>query len=137
MPMPAAARRVIDVRLRSVGERLPLALFHAEEDQEHVHQLRVSTRRAGAAVRIFSGYLPHKEERAIAKALKNDGNYRWHYPNDLGGSDVFVRMDVSDKAGNVTHCDGIQPPSAPASTETVGRPKIKVLGGAPTHPSGN
>jgi CHAD domain-containing protein len=70
MSMPAAARRVLDVRLRSVGERLPLALHHAEEDREHVHQLRVSTRRAGAAVRIFSECLPHKEGRAIAKALK-------------------------------------------------------------------
>jgi CHAD domain-containing protein len=70
MPMPAAARQVLEVRLRNVADRLPLALFHAEEDSEHVHQLRVSTRRAGAAARIFADCLPHKEERAIAKALK-------------------------------------------------------------------
>src|SRR5947207_7232285 len=70
MPMPAAARRVLDVRLRSVSERLPLALFHAEEDREHVHQLRVSTRRAGAAVRIFTECLPNKNRRTMARALK-------------------------------------------------------------------
>jgi hypothetical protein len=61
----------------------------------------------------------------IAKGLKNDGNYRWHYPSDLSG-DIFVRMEVTDKAGNVTRCDGVQPPGEAA------RPKIKVIGVAPT-----
>lgn len=76
----------------------------------------------------------------MAKGLKNDGNYRWHYPAELGGADVFVRMDVTDKAGNVAHCDGVQPPSAPtASEQPVGKPRVKVLGVSPHMgaPSGN
>ncbi len=70
MPFAAAARRVLEIRLTAVGERLPLALFHADEDRERVHQLRVSTRRAGAAVRIFAECLPKRNRRAIARALK-------------------------------------------------------------------
>jgi hypothetical protein len=79
----------------------------------------------------------------MAKGLKNDGNYRWHYPADLAGSDVFVRMDVTDKAGNVARCEGIQPPgsspspapsqavtpvSAPTEAPAPSKPKIKLLG---------
>lgn len=70
MELTAAARHVFDLRLHAVVERLPLAIFHADEDRENVHQLRVSTRRAGAAVRIFAECLPNKPYRRINKALK-------------------------------------------------------------------
>jgi hypothetical protein len=73
----------------------------------------------------------------IAKGLKNDGNYRWHYPADLCGSDLFIKMDVTDQAGNVAHCDGVQPPAE------ASRPRAKVIGVGgsstpnPVPPSGN
>lgn len=70
MAFSTAARRVLEVRLGAVAERLPLALLHADEDREHVHQLRVSTRRAGAAARIFGECIGSSEERVIKKSLK-------------------------------------------------------------------
>ena len=66
----SAARHVLKVRLEAVAERLPDAILRAEEDVEHVHQLRVSTRRAGAAVRIFGELLPAKTQRTLRKRLK-------------------------------------------------------------------
>jgi CHAD domain-containing protein len=69
-PMEAAARRVLELRLGLVAERLPAAVYHSNEDIEHVHQLRVSTRRAGAAVRIFEECLPSKAYDAIRKTLR-------------------------------------------------------------------
>ena len=70
VPMESAARRVLELRLGAVSERLPAAVFHAADDIEHVHQLRVSTRRAGAAVRIFADCLPSKAYSAIRKTLR-------------------------------------------------------------------
>lgn len=70
MPFSKAASRVLSVRLDAVAERLPLAVHHSDEDREHVHQLRVSTRRAGAAVRIFDDVLGRSAERAIRRRLK-------------------------------------------------------------------
>jgi CHAD domain-containing protein len=73
MPVAAAAWRVLTVRLGVVLDRLPPAVEHADEDVEHVHQLRVGTRRAGAAVRIFADCLPvklHKRMRRTLRAIR-------------------------------------------------------------------
>jgi CHAD domain-containing protein len=70
VPWTEAARHVLKIRLEAVAERLPDAILRAEENIEHVHQLRVSTRRAGAAVRIFGGLLPAKTHRTVNKRLK-------------------------------------------------------------------
>jgi hypothetical protein len=40
----------------------------------------------------------------IARGLKNDGHYRWTPPMEIG-PEAFVRMVVSDKAGNSTQCE--------------------------------
>src|SRR5262249_41512594 len=45
-------------------------LREADKDPEYVHQLRVGTRRAGAAVEIFSVCLPEKVYKAARKQLK-------------------------------------------------------------------
>ena len=45
-PVSAAARRALEVRLAVVWHYLPLAAKRASEDVEHVHQLRVASRRA-------------------------------------------------------------------------------------------
>ncbi|MBI3410096.1 MAG: CHAD domain-containing protein [Planctomycetes bacterium] len=70
MTVAGAARKVLQARLESVRDRLAPALHHAEEDVEHVHQLRVSTRRAGAALRIFASTLPDKTLDRLRKALR-------------------------------------------------------------------
>jgi CHAD domain-containing protein len=70
MPVEEAARTVLEVRLEAVIRRLPQALEQAEEDPEHVHQLRVSTRRAAAALRIFAAYLPDKSHNKLRKYLR-------------------------------------------------------------------
>ncbi|MBY0523768.1 MAG: CHAD domain-containing protein [Gemmataceae bacterium] len=69
-PLADAARRVLAMRLEVVRDHLPLALREADKDPEHVHQLRVGTRRAGAALEIFSLCLPEKEYRAARKQLR-------------------------------------------------------------------
>jgi CHAD domain-containing protein len=70
MPVPDAARHVLTVRLDVVRHALPLALHQADEDPEYVHQLRVATRRANAAVRIFDACLPEKAASLARKTLR-------------------------------------------------------------------
>lgn len=70
MPMAKAARVVLDTHLGAVAKRLPQALHEADEDSEHVHQLRVSTRRGGAALRIFADCLSEKTYKAARKYLR-------------------------------------------------------------------
>jgi CHAD domain-containing protein len=68
--LAAAARRVLEIRLKAVCDWLPKAVFEADKDPEHVHQLRVSTRRAGAALRIFRSCLADKDFRKVRKRLR-------------------------------------------------------------------
>src|SRR5262249_53430493 len=49
---------------------VPLAMRQADEDPEHVHQLRVSTRRAAAGLDIFSICLSDKDYKTARKALR-------------------------------------------------------------------
>jgi hypothetical protein len=58
----------------------------------------------------------------IVKGLKNDGNYRWPGPHD-GSGEVFVRMEVSDMAGNCAVCPAPQPVVIDRS-----KPKAHVVG---------
>jgi CHAD domain-containing protein len=69
-PVSAAARRALEVRLAVVWHYLPLAAKRASEDVEHVHQLRVASRRAVAAVEIFRDLLPKRRARWLRKRLK-------------------------------------------------------------------
>jgi CHAD domain-containing protein len=65
-----AARRVLKIRLRAVEMMLPLADRRADEDDEHVHQLRVATRRSGAALEIFRPCLGPGRWRKARKRLR-------------------------------------------------------------------
>jgi CHAD domain-containing protein len=65
-----AARVSLEARLAAVRYWLPLAAYLAEHDIEHVHRLRVSTRRAMAALRLYDDWLPRKPARSIRKRLK-------------------------------------------------------------------
>jgi CHAD domain-containing protein len=69
-PLVDAARRALAIRLEVVREFLGLALHEPEKDTEHVHQLRVSSRRAGAAIEIFALCLPDKSYTAVRRYLR-------------------------------------------------------------------
>lgn len=69
-PLADAARRALSVRLEVVRDFLPRAVAEADQDPEFVHQLRVGTRRAGAALDIFSVCLPDKSLRTARKQLR-------------------------------------------------------------------
>jgi CHAD domain-containing protein len=70
MPLEDAARHALDVRFFVVKECLPRAAHEADRDIEHIHQLRVGTRRADAALRIFAACLPGKVYRRARERLR-------------------------------------------------------------------
>jgi CHAD domain-containing protein len=69
-PLAHAARTVLAVRLEVVRDHLDLALREADQNPEHVHQLRVGTRRAGAALKIFRCCLPEPAHQKARKHLR-------------------------------------------------------------------
>ena len=69
-PLEDAARHVLFVRLQVVKDHLPRAALESDHDIEYVHQLRVGTRRADAALRIFKACLPAKVHRKSRKRLR-------------------------------------------------------------------
>lgn len=69
-PLAEAARRTLRVRLGTVGEFLECALTKPEHDSEYVHQLRVGTRRAVAALELFAACVPHGTYRRARKRLR-------------------------------------------------------------------
>ena len=70
MPVADAARVVLAARFEVVRQYLPLAAEKPYEDREYVHQLRVGTRRAGAALKVFGDWLPRKHHRRAKRALR-------------------------------------------------------------------
>src|SRR5437879_1733096 len=69
-PVTRVARRALENRLLDVWDHLPLAAKKADEDPEHVHQLRVSSRRAMSAVETFECYLPNRRTEWFKKQLR-------------------------------------------------------------------
>jgi hypothetical protein len=65
---------------------------------------------------------PEGPWQTIARGLKNDGSYRWPLPKD-SADDFYVRMEVTDLAGNSTV---VQTPQPIVVDRT--RPKAKVVG---------
>jgi CHAD domain-containing protein len=70
MPVADAARVVLAARFGVVAHYLPLAAERPHEDIEYVHQLRVGTRRAAAALRVFADHLPKKSRKAARRRLR-------------------------------------------------------------------
>ena len=85
-PVADAARHVLTVRLEVVRDYLPLALQQADNDPEHVHQLRVGTRRARAALDIFACCLPSK----IYKGARKQHRDIRQVAGEARDSDVFL-----------------------------------------------
>jgi CHAD domain-containing protein len=71
MPVAKAARKVLPTRLAAVAHCLQLAKSSAADDIEHVHQLRVASRRAAAALKLFDDCLTAKHHRNLKKLLRN------------------------------------------------------------------
>src|SRR4051794_41529286 len=69
-PVEEAARKSLEPRLAAVARCLPLAAHLAEHDVEHVHRLRVATRRACAALKLYRELLPGKEARWLKRRLR-------------------------------------------------------------------
>jgi CHAD domain-containing protein len=70
LPVAAAAKTVLIARFAVVRHFLPLAAEKPYEDVEHVHQLRVGTRRAAAALRVFEDALPRKLLKETKRTLR-------------------------------------------------------------------
>jgi len=65
-----AARLSLEARLKTVTHWLPLAALQASDDVEYVHRLRVATRRATAALKLYRDWLPRRPYRWIKKRLR-------------------------------------------------------------------
>jgi CHAD domain-containing protein len=70
MPLPAAAQAVLTARLAPVEKFLPLAIRSAHQDIEHVHRLRVATRRCRAALDLFRPCLGEKLFERLRRTLR-------------------------------------------------------------------
>jgi CHAD domain-containing protein len=69
-PVAEAARAALAARFAVVRHYLPLAVEKPYSDIEHVHQLRVGTRRAAAALRAFEDALPRKPFKEVKRTLR-------------------------------------------------------------------
>ena len=69
-PVCEVAGQVLNARLTAVCRSLPLAAEKSDEDVEHVHQLRISVRRAVEALRVFSGLIDEAEVDPLRDRLR-------------------------------------------------------------------
>ncbi len=69
-PAVEAARAVLSLRLDSVEDRLEVAAERGEFEPRAVHQMRVATRRASAALRVFDSLLSDRIVRRTRKGLR-------------------------------------------------------------------
>jgi len=69
-PVAEAAREILDTRLKAVRKRLTPVREGDRAIDEEVHGLRVSTRRASAALGVFRPVLRKKDRRRTARTLR-------------------------------------------------------------------
>ena len=70
MPLAEAASLAFAARAKAIRKNLPLAVSHAGDNVEYIHQLRVGTRRAGAVVSEFEDCWSDKFRGKLKKRLK-------------------------------------------------------------------
>lgn len=70
VPVSDVARAALEQRLRSVAQWLPRAADLSRGQIEDVHQLRVASRRAAAALETFAHLLPRRRVRWMRRQLK-------------------------------------------------------------------
>ena len=97
LPADEAAKAVLSARLAAVRKALPAAA-HEPDDPEAVHQLRVTTRRAAAAVRIFRDFLPGRRRREARRVLRS----LRRAAGDARDWDVFLDFLLDGEAGPAT-----------------------------------
>ena len=85
------ASRLLQKILKTVHRRLNSATAHWREDDEHLHQLRVSVRRALAAIHFFQELIPDSCKKWFEKKLK-DVLHATRMARDL---DVLIREQLS------------------------------------------
>jgi CHAD domain-containing protein len=68
--VPRIGRRALSARLQRVCHYLNLAVREPATETENVHQLRVFSRRAAAALEIFEDWLPPRRGQWVAKQVK-------------------------------------------------------------------
>jgi CHAD domain-containing protein len=98
-----AARKSLEARLATVAYWLPLAARPVNGDLERVHQLRVATRRAVAALKLYRDSLPGKPRRWLTKRLKKIR----HTSGEARDLDVlFARLqkNFGDERSEVLQC---------------------------------
>jgi CHAD domain-containing protein/uncharacterized protein Yka (UPF0111/DUF47 family) len=86
-PAHLAAVRTLQSRLDAVQCCLPPAADQADEDTEHVHQLRVWTRRATAAVGLYQEMMPARRFGWLKKQLQRIRRAA----NDARDCDVLIQ----------------------------------------------
>jgi CHAD domain-containing protein len=63
-------RQFVPSRLEPIASLLERAAFESKVDFEHIHALRVKSRRAEAALRLFAGVVPQKHGRWFSRQLR-------------------------------------------------------------------
>lgn len=69
-PVADVARLAVKTRLKTVRRLLKNVRRYWDSEIEHVHQLRVASRRAEMAIHVFATYLPKKQVRWTKRRLK-------------------------------------------------------------------
>ncbi len=69
-PLEAAARMALEARLTAVEQYLTQAATLPATDIENIHQLRVWSRRAAAALQAFSTVLPRRRRKWLERKLQ-------------------------------------------------------------------
>jgi CHAD domain-containing protein len=95
-----AARASLEVRLATVAYWLPLAARQIDEDVEKVHQLRVATRRAIAALKLYRDWLPRGEARWLSRRLKKTRRAAGA-ARDLDVLAEWMRNELDGRAGGL------------------------------------
>jgi CHAD domain-containing protein len=95
-----AARASLEARLATVAYWLPLAARQIDDDIEKVHQLRVATRRAIAALTLYRDWLPRGEAAWLTKRLKKIRRAAGA-ARDLDVLAEWMRKELDGRAGGL------------------------------------
>lgn len=86
---------IVSQSLDSVRKCLKRAARNWTNDDEHVHRLRVATRRSLAAVKLFDSILPNKQRRWLNKNLKDI----LHAAGEARDLDVLLKNGIQGESG--------------------------------------
>lgn len=97
-PAARVAAEILRERTEVVRKLLPLAANHYRDDIEHVHQLRVSCRRAGAALQAFRPLV-----RSKSKQLRNWLREIRRAAGPARDTDVLLARILAEPKSSVGH----------------------------------